>query len=585
MQKYFSIIIVFFFSNIYLTSGQTLLNEDQTAIYNKIPQEKIFVHYNASLLFSGDYFFYKIYNINSQTKELSDLSKMAYIELIGVDKNFVFKHKISLESGVGQGDFFIPTSVPTGNYKLIAYTQWMKNVGNRYFFQSDVSIINPFLKNQNSIHIKAPNSITNETYHSSENKIDNTNKHIHLDINARNFSKREKVILNIKTLMNEALFGSYSISVRKKDSITTPNQPSANSFEHIYSNIIKSKTLSDKKPIYLPELRGELISGTVFMKNTNENIPYKTVSMSISGKKPVFKTSTTSSSGTFYFNLDKTYEVLNANLQVIDEEHENYKIKINQYPPVNYDGLVFSDFKISSEMKELITEHSINNQIENAYYNVKKHKTKQKESIIPFYSGQETVYNLDDYTRFKSVKETIVEIVNKVWIEEKKGVSTFRLRNENPNDKNLPILVITDGLLVLNHDDLVSYDARKIKTISVINTKYKYGGHTFKGIISVETFKGDFNNNISGNYTKSITLIRPQDNKDYFNQEYDDTKSLKRIPDYRSQLLWNPNLTINKKDNTVTFYTSDYVGDYQISIEGFTKGGIPISLKETISVK
>ncbi len=585
MKNYFIIIIIFFFSNICLVSGQTLLSKHQTTVYNSIPQEKIFVHYNTSFLFSGDYFFYKIYNINAQTKELSNLSKIAYLELIGADKNFVFKHKIRLKSGIGQGDFFIPTSVPSGNYKLIAYTQWMKNAGDRYFFQSDISIINPFQKSQNSVHVKTPNPITNKPYHSGENKINNTNRYIYLGVNAKQFSKREKVILKINSLMDEASFGDYSISVKKIDSITTPNQPSANSFEHIYPNIIKSNTTPDKKTIYLPELRGELISGTVLMKNTNEYVPFKAVSMSISGKKPIFKISTTNNTGTFYFNLDKPYEALKADLHVMDEAYENYKIKINQSPPINYDGLQFSDFKINSEMKELIIEHSINNQIENAYYQVKKHKTKQKESILPFYNGQEIIYNLDDYTRFKSVKETMVEIVNKIWIEEKKGGHTFRLRYDDPNNKNLPILIIVDGLLVFNHDDLFYYDARKIKTISVVDKKYKYGGNTFKGIISVETLTGDFNNHISGNYTKSITLIRTQDNKDYFNQEYDNTESLKRVPDYRSQLLWNPSLTINKKNNTVTFYTSDYIGNYLISIEGFTKSGIPISLKETIRVR
>ena len=150
MNKYLSLIIIFLIGNSYFINGQALLDKDQLAIYNEIPQEKMFIHYNSSLLFSGDFLYYRAYCINSQTNKLSDLSKIVYIELIGQDKNQVFKHKIILKKGLGQGDFFIPTSIPSGNYKLIAYTKWMKNNEEEHFFQGDISIINPFLKTQNS---------------------------------------------------------------------------------------------------------------------------------------------------------------------------------------------------------------------------------------------------------------------------------------------------------------------------------------------------------------------------------------------------------------------------------------------------
>ena len=92
--------MLLFLSKPNLNYGQTLLSNNQSVVYNNIHQENIFVHYNASLLFSGDYLYYKIYNINSQTKKLSQLSKIAYIELIGKDKKTVFKHKIKLNSGI-----------------------------------------------------------------------------------------------------------------------------------------------------------------------------------------------------------------------------------------------------------------------------------------------------------------------------------------------------------------------------------------------------------------------------------------------------------------------------------------------------
>lgn len=578
MKKYIFIISLFL-SHFNLINGQTSSGNNEYNIYKNIPQENIFVHYNTSLLFSGDYLYYKIYNINSQTKKLSKLSKIAYIELVGKNKQTVFKHKIKLTSGVGTGDFFIPASIPSGNYKLIAYTQWMRNLGDDYYFQADACIINPFLENQEAITSKFSDSIANSAY--SINKINNTFVEFKLD--SKTFSKREKVVLQINAIKDAyALIGNYSISVRKIDSISIPQRPNSNNYKANYS---KPQLKSNKKLIYLPELRGELLSGTVVEESTAKKVPFKNVSLSISGKDPIFKSSVTNDSGVFYFILDEPYEALNADLHIVDDNPEKYKITLNQNTPLNYDTLEFNNFKISSEMKTLILDRSINNQIENAYSMVKQHKIQTERPAMPFYSGQGMLYNLDDFTRFKTVKETVVEIVNDVWIEKRNGENHFKVNIDQPTIKSLSPLIIVDGLIVLNNNDLINYDSRKIKKIHVVNNRYRYGGNIFEGVLSVETINGDFKNIISKKYNQNIDLVKPQSSKEYFNQNYNNKESLKHIPDYRSQLFWEPNFKLNKKQSNITFYTSDYVGNYEINLEGFTKEGIPISATEVISVK
>ncbi|MNL81466.1 hypothetical protein D3C87_2085940 [compost metagenome] len=57
-----------------------------------------------------------------------------------------------------------------------------------------------------------------------------------------------------------------------------------------------------------------------------------------------------------------------------------------------------------------------------------------------------------------------------------------------------------------------------------------------------------------------------------------------RIPDFRNQLLWNPDVKLNK-DSQTSFYTSDVAGNYEIRLEGFAKNGTPVSIKELIEVK
>ena len=126
MKKIIFFIIIWLIPGLLLLRAQTIVNSNLKT-YQKIHQENIFLHHNASLLFIGEYIYYKVYNLNAEDNHLSSISKLAYVELVGADKQLVFKHKIKLTSGVGQGDFLIPNTVLSGNYKLIAYTIWMKN--------------------------------------------------------------------------------------------------------------------------------------------------------------------------------------------------------------------------------------------------------------------------------------------------------------------------------------------------------------------------------------------------------------------------------------------------------------------------
>jgi hypothetical protein len=62
-------------------------------------------------------------------------------------------------------------------------------------------------------------------------------------------------------------------------------------------------------------------------------------------------------------------------------------------------------------------------------------------------------------------------------------------------------------------------------------------------------------------------------------------KKYERIPDFRNQLLWNSDVAVNNTDTAITFFTSDVPGTYEISMEGFTEKGVPVSLKDTFKVE
>ena len=112
-------------------------------------QEKIFVHTDREMYLAGEIIWFKLYYTSGAKNELLDLSKIAYVEVIDKNQKPILQAKISIEKGTGNGSFYLPVSLTSGNYQFRAYTNWMKNFSPDYFFNKNISIINSLLKPEN----------------------------------------------------------------------------------------------------------------------------------------------------------------------------------------------------------------------------------------------------------------------------------------------------------------------------------------------------------------------------------------------------------------------------------------------------
>lgn len=573
------------------TNAQVVLkNEDQMARYKTIPQERIFTHINTSLFLTGEYLYYKIYCINNKTVHLSDLSKIGYVELIGETGEQLFKHKIKLENGLGNGDFFIPVTAQTGSYKLLAYTNWMKNEGVGLFFQADIHILNPYqapiTANQTTIS-KSNDTITNSNRITKEINYTNSNTGpLELVLSHQTSNTRSKLSLILKGKNESTLpYGEYSISVRKKTQLPQPlKQRIETPLQNVIDKVVDNAA-SNNESIYLPELRGELLRGTV---NNSNNTALKDlkIAASIPGENFYIAIATTDSDGNFYINIDKDYEGNRMFLEILDTPKQDYKITFNEHASLDYSKLAFEELTLDSLMKEEILQRSIHNQIDNAYFKYKPDSIVATVSDQLFDGKKVQSYKLNDFTRFKTVRETIFEIVKDASISNiNKSISLIRVQGYNYGTKSgmLP-LVLIDGLQVTNHTALLDRNAFTIDEIKVFRDRFVLGPKVYQGAL-VFTTK---NNNIEEFHNDpslfSFNILKPQVSKNYFTQRYSENKA-SRIPDDRLQLLWVPRLKVTEKVSTLDFFTSDVIGEFEISIEGFTSNQEPVSIQRIFSVK
>jgi len=104
--------------------------------------EKVFVHTDKEAYLTGEILWFKIYNADGTTNKLLDVSKVVYVEILDYKHAPVLQAKIAMKNGMGNGSFYLPFSVSTGNYLLRAYTSWMKNFDAGYYFEKPISILN-----------------------------------------------------------------------------------------------------------------------------------------------------------------------------------------------------------------------------------------------------------------------------------------------------------------------------------------------------------------------------------------------------------------------------------------------------------
>ena len=576
-----------------MASGQSTLAQQSSSL-NENPDisidETVFIHSNATTFVSGETLYYKLYCLNATNKTPSTISKIAYVELIDSNKENVFKNKLFLENTTGQGDFFVPTTLKTGNYKLIGYTNWMLNQPVSETFQMDISIINPFYSNDE----KSINTIPDAIYSKKETKPDpqnsrninsGENQNLKLKLNKKTFSNREQVTLQIESLTQTPTKGNYSISVRKLDDLPTKNQISTTDFTKSYSNTVIVSRNNEKKLI-LPELRGEMISGKITSKNGTNEVQNLTVALSIPGKSFAFKVIKTNHSGNFIFNLEKAYYNSNIIIQIIDGNRDNYTITLDNSPGIDYSKvLIQPNFNLTPELKESILNRSIMSQIENAYYPKKTDSIIKTEDYNSFFYPNAKDYILDNYTRFPTLKETTIEVTKEVYYQQKDQNYSLHVMNYNIYPQlPEPALVLIDGLLLQNINELFNYKMKNVYKISIISGLYYFGPKIFNGLISFTTINNDFTSKQSGSYILETSILRPSIKKAYYKIDYTDRTKNERIPDFRNQLLWLPEVKLEDKEKTISFFTSDISGTFEIILEGFTDKGIPVSLKESIEV-
>ncbi|MDD4430037.1 MAG: hypothetical protein PHF61_01340, partial [Bacteroidales bacterium] len=124
------------------TAAEDKAIEYITAQLRAFPQEKVYLHHDKPYYSAGDTIWFRAYMVHATLHQPMAYSRYIYVELINENKLVVSRIKIRPEEGLYYSQMPIKADIAPGKYYLRAYTNYMRNLEEDYFFHKEIYIGN-----------------------------------------------------------------------------------------------------------------------------------------------------------------------------------------------------------------------------------------------------------------------------------------------------------------------------------------------------------------------------------------------------------------------------------------------------------
>ncbi|MDD4921182.1 MAG: TonB-dependent receptor plug domain-containing protein [Bacteroidales bacterium] len=109
----------------------------------QLPQEKLYLHMDKPYYSAGEDIWFKGYLVNAITHTPTAKSNFIYVELINKSDSIFQRVKIRKDSLGFDGKLTLSPEIPSGDYTVRAYSYFMRNAGDDFFFRKNIYIGNP----------------------------------------------------------------------------------------------------------------------------------------------------------------------------------------------------------------------------------------------------------------------------------------------------------------------------------------------------------------------------------------------------------------------------------------------------------
>lgn len=106
------------------------------------PQEKVHLHLDKPFYSVGDTLYFKAYVVNAEDNSPSGRSALLYVDLVDQNDSVTSSSLLPVNEGLASGVVVLPDHLEEGAYRIRAYTAWMRNFDEAYFFDRTISVGN-----------------------------------------------------------------------------------------------------------------------------------------------------------------------------------------------------------------------------------------------------------------------------------------------------------------------------------------------------------------------------------------------------------------------------------------------------------
>lgn len=528
--------------------------------------ERIEIFTDKSSYLSGEDIVVAVTTTNAGRQPI-EFSKVVYVEL--TDSNRVQAQlMLSVENATGRGVLSIPEDLPTGYYRLRAYTRYMRNEGSEVFTNRIVAVVNAATLHYSDLGGKEGRSVPElsgsaKPERELQGREQGGSRMLHTD--KALYGRRAKGLLSVDGLPAGAAVYNISIAAEMDVSGMISN---ASELPLIEQNA-KSST-------YLAEYEGHIITASIkgispATRAILLSVPGNNTPSLIAGRKV--------DTGVYEFITRNLIGATELATSIDTREEERFTLEF-QTPYAPVDPCILPDLKVDSASLPAIQERYIALQARQAF--LPELYTHSQQTVTTGLTPEWT-YRLEEYTRFNTVEEVILEFVSNVRFRRVNGIRTLAVNREGLEGYTLGnTLVLLDNVPVFNHELLLGYDASLIEQIDVYRGQYVFGGQLYDGMVAFSTHTKDFRGFQLDRSTMINTYIGPQPIVELKTPDTFSRPRAQNEPDFRTTLLMESRRLAEKQN--IPFTTSDHTGTYRVSIRGLTKDGVEFSETQFIEV-
>lgn len=547
---------------IYSSSLMLFLGLIQMLAVTSTPIETISIATDKDVYIAGDWVYFSI-KVQPRAARVSDF---VYLTVCSKNQQQIFRGCVKINNNTASGSFFLTDTLTTGIYQMVSYTNHMRNYGREAYAVKNILIANRFDTDlEKKITESVANALDVDTV-SKQGIVNNLLQQVKL--NKEVFSQREQVQLDVR-LPDEISGAVVSVSVRKAAPVNFPetrNREYSNPFNSCY---------------YLPERSGFILEGQIHGENKAAAVP-RLVYLSCKDSIANLQYFITNNEGEFRFFLNPYYFGKKIVVRMEGEDKSTIDIESKYFNGIigTLPMQITGDLEgyLQADQKYLRIQQSYNE----IYHQELPAAANGKGWRPKVYSSEGLVIKPSDYLYLPDFREISRELLTNYQIREKNNDIEGTLFLINRREFVVP-RIFFDGILLEHVRQMIPFDSKSIKSISTIPNSRFLGDLKMPGIIDITSNSAEID---SIQWRSPFTMLgveHPMPNSVCQLPEID--KIPRQIPAYLQLLYWNPSLTLDSGNNrTVTFYTSDCTGTFEVVIKGFSSDGKEIDFKKLFKV-